>query len=471
MATEAQIAANRRNAQKSTGPRTEEGKKRSSLNALEHGCRSRVLVLPTEDFGEFERQSRDWQLSFRPRNSAEEILVERLIRLDWLSKRILQAETARLTSRMHHTSTDESQAEEDEVIDWSLRLFREVHAARAIPSQHAAGDASEMTGKPTCLEDVIGEDHPMRLIHRLKGTLTGCEWMLEEWNHLRDLLESELPWLPSDQFKAVRLLGYNPTDVLDSTDVARVYLAGHVLLDSAGEPFGEVLKELPPESAPTYENCLRLRAYDKLKPKDATAARAMLMDIIDRAVEKVEETAVVLREVAEIDESLAAYRGSWDDTPEGERLRRYELTCRRDWQRTFALLLKIRETGAELDIATISAMRQSLPRTSFGTIERSITDEMNGVTSASEPATVPEAPSEANLARRSAPSQANSRHEAPMSERGDSGREFRIDTPHREHKPGGIGRTGTEGRHPVLERVIGGGNATLMDLSPIFGER
>ena len=70
------------------------------------------------------------------------------------------------------------------------------------------------------------------------------------------------------------------------------------------------------------------------------------MDIIDRAVEKVEATAGVLREVDAVDESLAAYRGSWDDTPEGEALRRYELTCRRDWQRTFALLLKIRETGA-----------------------------------------------------------------------------------------------------------------------------
>ena len=51
MATEVQIEANRRNSRKSTGPKTEEGKNRSKFNALDHGCRANVLVLPTEDFG------------------------------------------------------------------------------------------------------------------------------------------------------------------------------------------------------------------------------------------------------------------------------------------------------------------------------------------------------------------------------------------------------------------------------------
>jgi hypothetical protein len=54
MATAAQIEANRQNARKSTGPRTEEGKNRSRLNALDHGGRANLMVLPTEVFGEYE---------------------------------------------------------------------------------------------------------------------------------------------------------------------------------------------------------------------------------------------------------------------------------------------------------------------------------------------------------------------------------------------------------------------------------
>ena len=51
VATAAQIEANRRNAQKSTGPKTERGKARAKLNAIKHGLTARTImsVLPQED--------------------------------------------------------------------------------------------------------------------------------------------------------------------------------------------------------------------------------------------------------------------------------------------------------------------------------------------------------------------------------------------------------------------------------------
>ena len=49
MATAAQIAANRLNVQKSTGPRTPEGKAASSSNALKHGMDAASIVIPGED--------------------------------------------------------------------------------------------------------------------------------------------------------------------------------------------------------------------------------------------------------------------------------------------------------------------------------------------------------------------------------------------------------------------------------------
>ena len=44
-----QIEANRRNALKSTGPRSEEGKQRASRNALRHGLTAETIIEPLED--------------------------------------------------------------------------------------------------------------------------------------------------------------------------------------------------------------------------------------------------------------------------------------------------------------------------------------------------------------------------------------------------------------------------------------
>ena len=57
MTSEAKLAANRRNALKSAGPKTAEGKARSSANALTHGLTAKHFVAKGESIAEFERLS------------------------------------------------------------------------------------------------------------------------------------------------------------------------------------------------------------------------------------------------------------------------------------------------------------------------------------------------------------------------------------------------------------------------------
>ncbi|MBV8807686.1 MAG: hypothetical protein JO033_03345 [Acidobacteriaceae bacterium] len=54
MATDAQIPANKKNAQLSTGPTSQTGKAKSSLNAVKTGLTSRTVLLPSDDAALYE---------------------------------------------------------------------------------------------------------------------------------------------------------------------------------------------------------------------------------------------------------------------------------------------------------------------------------------------------------------------------------------------------------------------------------
>ena len=87
MATEAQIEANRTNAQKSTGPRTAEGKALVSQNAITHGLLARAGVIAGEDEHEFAAHREGLLQQLRPGAPLEEDLADRIVDLTWRLKR------------------------------------------------------------------------------------------------------------------------------------------------------------------------------------------------------------------------------------------------------------------------------------------------------------------------------------------------------------------------------------------------
>lgn len=79
-----QIEANRRNARKSTGPRTPEGKAKSSLNALKHGMTAaKNGLLPDEDPIAYATLRMDIQAEYQDRDGSVRELVRRLSDLFW----------------------------------------------------------------------------------------------------------------------------------------------------------------------------------------------------------------------------------------------------------------------------------------------------------------------------------------------------------------------------------------------------
>ena len=98
MPTKAQINANRNNARKSTGPRTEEGKSRASKNALKHGLLARDTVMPGEDPAEFDSQLSALEADIQPANSLEFELVRQIADAQWCMRRLTRLETGFLAA-------------------------------------------------------------------------------------------------------------------------------------------------------------------------------------------------------------------------------------------------------------------------------------------------------------------------------------------------------------------------------------
>jgi len=91
-----QIEANRRNAQQSTGPRTEIGKKTSSLNALRHGLTSRIVVLPTEDLSAYKSFSEEFLVDLAPETFAERQCAQTIVDTQWRLNRVRSIEDGML---------------------------------------------------------------------------------------------------------------------------------------------------------------------------------------------------------------------------------------------------------------------------------------------------------------------------------------------------------------------------------------
>jgi hypothetical protein len=92
MPTEAQINANRLNAQKSTGPKSPEGKAASSLNALKSGIDAWSHIIPGEDPAELEALTAAFHNQYQPADPTQLALVDTLISTEWIQRRLRRIE-------------------------------------------------------------------------------------------------------------------------------------------------------------------------------------------------------------------------------------------------------------------------------------------------------------------------------------------------------------------------------------------
>ena len=128
-----QIAANRRNAMKSTGPRTARGREASRMNAFKHGILSRQVLVQgrvlQEDEAELEALHRRFWEQFQPEGPLEEMLLDQIVTAHWRLRRALTAESGEIALSVDRRQRGHSRGRSPAVqwMEWTV-LGDPVHA-------------------------------------------------------------------------------------------------------------------------------------------------------------------------------------------------------------------------------------------------------------------------------------------------------------------------------------------------------
>jgi hypothetical protein len=186
--SEARIKANRENALKSTGPKTDEGKQKSRLNAITHGLCTSVVV--PEDARTVTGRALQFFDTLRPQNDFHCWVV---------------SEVSLTTFK----------------IDRAERMDRRVRDKIAIKAELSWDEDRKL--EVEYLGEQLG-NRPAIVVEKLKATPQGCEWMMTRWAMLAYCADCKRPWTPAQVQLAFDLLatpadfreGHNPGVAIDT---------------------------------------------------------------------------------------------------------------------------------------------------------------------------------------------------------------------------------------------------------------
>jgi hypothetical protein len=155
---------------RSGGPRTDEGKKIASGNALKTGVYSNTLILPGEDESQFRQIEEQFARDFRPEDMAELAMVRDLAVLAWKKIRLenleLRFTLARVNAPLSYSDKHGTKFLDSNRVEANLYRLSELTAELKNEAIVAKAYAEQLQVKGASIEDLEGleESHP--LIHQ-----------------------------------------------------------------------------------------------------------------------------------------------------------------------------------------------------------------------------------------------------------------------------------------------------------------
>ena len=315
MTSQARLEANRRNAQKSTGPKSQEGKDAVKFNAVTHGLYAQTIVLPHEDADAYQQRLERWTADVNPRNDMEAYLVARAVKISWQLDRADAHECELLRERFRKQNGETEPLPSVPFLMENLLLVPREAEQRNIP-----------------LED------PLNLVRQLEATAEGCRALLDAWTGFWSFLsaqqETPTPDLPDERLaefhRVTRLLGYGQTEaellaVMDD-DIRALHEIQSLLNEEAARVVGG-------EPGPGPDPKRLARVYAEAWPR-VNRTYQRLTGLLNE------------RERNEANRADHAALAGFDHSAEGERVHRFQDRWSRALGRTLSDIQKVRKLEA-----------------------------------------------------------------------------------------------------------------------------
>src|ERR1700735_1544787 len=153
MATKSQIDANRRNAQKSTGPKTQEGKDKSGRNGLQHGLTAKTCMLEDEDPEALVDLLEEIREKFDPQDTDEDFLIERMAKARCRYNRIMPLEAGIYNIRLAVDQAPKQLAGQSQAGQRAWAYMRDANGGNAL-SQQARYETSLLREYDRCRQEL-----------------------------------------------------------------------------------------------------------------------------------------------------------------------------------------------------------------------------------------------------------------------------------------------------------------------------
>ena len=304
------------------------------MNALKHGLTAEQIVLPNEDPEAYDALRQKWLDDYPDADAGQLALIEIAVRNIWMLDRAARHKRAMSAERMRHAADAFDCEEQIRVEEIGRRLVND-------PLNRCANAPKDPRTLDT-LDDWFKNDDPPVLRAQLFQSLKGVDWLLHQWSELYGLIDRTRYWHYNDKFRALRMMGKRPQDVLDDFEIAMIFGVCHEAHPEPWTLWNECHQaRLGVEGKPMWEKRVDcLKGFKIVHPEGAAGE---LKEIVARETLKLNARRAELEPIHARDRAEAADRAAFDGTPAGALVHRYEAACERTVQRSFAELMKARK--------------------------------------------------------------------------------------------------------------------------------